>query len=205
VRARRVQGKARDTVVKLRPADPAQLAPKLRRSRGLRSRARRDARAHVSSASLKAKVDPTVIRHTIKRHAPLRKLFSKEQRKFYDARASESLGLDDPTTLGPVFVLKLTFKPEDFTRRLVAELWLYPDDSRILELSTNAARPGLPGHRGAARVPDPARRGPVWRARNRHKRALEFVAARLRQTVAPGPPPERIPRCVRACVTGSAS
>jgi hypothetical protein len=27
-----------------------------------------------------------VIRHTIMRHAPLRKLFSKEQRKFYDAR-----------------------------------------------------------------------------------------------------------------------
>jgi hypothetical protein len=43
---------------------------------------------------VKAKVDPTVIRHTIKRVAPLRKLFSKEQRKFYDAHAPESLSVD---------------------------------------------------------------------------------------------------------------
>ena len=33
-------------------------------------------------------------------------------------------------------VLKLKFVPADFARRLVVELWLYPDGSRILELST---------------------------------------------------------------------
>ena len=33
-------------------------------------------------------------------------------------------------------MLKLKFEPADFGRRLVAELWLYPDGSRILELST---------------------------------------------------------------------
>ena len=36
----------------------------------------------------------------------------------------------------PIFVLKLKFRPAELDRRLVAELWLYPDDSRILELST---------------------------------------------------------------------
>jgi hypothetical protein len=33
-------------------------------------------------------------------------------------------------------VLKLKFSPEAYNRRLVAELWLYPDNARILELST---------------------------------------------------------------------
>jgi len=41
--------------------------------------------------------------------------------------------------LGPIFVLKLRFTPEEFGRRLVAEMWFYPDGSRILELSTRAA------------------------------------------------------------------
>ena len=38
--------------------------------------------------------------------------------------------------LGPVFVLKLKFSPDGYERRMVAEVWLYPDNTRILELST---------------------------------------------------------------------
>jgi hypothetical protein len=38
--------------------------------------------------------------------------------------------------LGPLLVLKLKQSPPGFDRRLVTELWLYPDGSRILELST---------------------------------------------------------------------
>ncbi len=38
--------------------------------------------------------------------------------------------------MGPIFVLKLKWSPLEFGRPLVAELWLYPDGSRILELST---------------------------------------------------------------------
>ena len=30
----------------------------------------------------------------------------------------------------------LKFAPKDYDRRIVAEMWLYPDNSRILELST---------------------------------------------------------------------
>ena len=43
--------------------------------------------------------------------------------------------------LGPMNVMKLKFVPTGFARRLVVELWLYPDGSRILELSTKC----LPG------------------------------------------------------------
>jgi hypothetical protein len=35
-----------------------------------------------------------------------------------------------------VLVLKLKFSSEGYERRLVAEVWIYPDGSRILELST---------------------------------------------------------------------
>ena len=33
-------------------------------------------------------------------------------------------------------MIKLKFTPKGFNRRMVAELWLYPDGERILELST---------------------------------------------------------------------
>ena len=38
--------------------------------------------------------------------------------------------------LGPTFLLKSTFTPAAMNRRFVAELWFYPDGTRILELST---------------------------------------------------------------------
>jgi hypothetical protein len=36
-------------------------------------------------------------------------------------------------------VLKLKFAPEGYGRRFVAELWIYPDNSMLLELSTKCA------------------------------------------------------------------
>ena len=62
--------------------------------------------------------------------------FSKEQRAFFADNAVPGAELDELAVLGPLFVLKLNFRPAELGRRLVAELWLYPDGSRILELST---------------------------------------------------------------------
>ena len=36
-------------------------------------------------------------------------------------------------------MLKLKFTPEEFGRKMAVELWLYPDGSRVLELSTKCA------------------------------------------------------------------
>jgi len=70
----------------------------------------------------------------------LSKLFTKEQRAFHAAHAPGELDLDSLTVMGPIFVLKLRFTPPDYTHgRMVTELWLYPDGSRILELSTKCA------------------------------------------------------------------
>ena len=42
------------------------------------------------------------------------------------------------SVFGPITVLKLKLKPPELRMRLVAELWFYPDGSRILELSAKS-------------------------------------------------------------------
>jgi len=138
VRARRVQGKGDDSVVKLRPVVPAELAADLRESQGFGVEVDAMPGGYVCSASMKGKPGPDV-RETVGGGGPLRKLFSKHQRAFYADHAPDGVDLDDLSVLGPIFVLKLKFSPKQLERRLVAELWLYPDGSRVLELSTKCA------------------------------------------------------------------
>ena len=112
MRARRVQGKGDDSVVKLRPVVAEELPAELRESPsfvvevdampgGLRvlrldeGRAAQGRRCATSSQG----------------EQPLRKLFSKEQRAFYAAHAPEGIALDDLVLLGPIFVLKLKGTP----------------------------------------------------------------------------------------------
>jgi hypothetical protein len=80
-----------------------------------------------------------MVRDAVFGNRPVRKLYSKEQRALYAAHAPDGLALDDLSILGPITVLKLKFAPEGYARRLVAELWFYPDNSMILELSTKCA------------------------------------------------------------------
>ncbi len=138
-RVRRIQGKAHDSVVKLRPIVPDQLPPDLRHSAGMVVEVDAMPGGYVCSASLKGKLGPTDVLDSVLGDRPQRKLFSKEQRAFYAEHAPAGIELDDLTVLGPVFILKLKFSPADFGRKVAAELWLYPDGSRILELSTRCA------------------------------------------------------------------
>ena len=139
VRARRIQGKGDDSAVKLRPVVPAELSAELRDSPSFRVEVDALPGGFVCSGALKRPLRPTAVRSTLAGERPLRKLFSKEQRAFYAAHAPEGIGLDDLAVLGPIFVLKLRLDPEELGRRLVAEMWLYPDGSRVLELSTRCA------------------------------------------------------------------
>ena len=138
-RARRIQGKGSDSVVKLRPIVPDALPEGLRKSPNLVVEVDAMPGGFVCSAALKEKLPSTEVRETILQGKPLRKLFSKEQRAFFTANAPEGVELDGLSILGPIFVLKLKWSPPDFGRPLVAELWLYPDGSRILELSTKCS------------------------------------------------------------------
>lgn len=180
VRARRVQGRNGDTVVKLRPVVPDELPDDIRHSASVNVEVDAMPKGYVCSASMKGKVPNADVRGAVAGTRPLRKVFSKEQRAFLAAHAPEGAGLDNLRILGPVFVLKLVLQPPEYGRRLVAELWLLPDGSRILELSTKCApaeafqiavetRAYLEG-RGLDLSADP---------QTKTKTALEFFAAGL--------------------------
>ena len=93
----------------------------------------------VCSGSLKARSNRDHVRAVAQGARPIRKLFTKEQRKLYADHAPDGIELDDLSVLGPIPVFKLKFTPPEGVRPLVAELWLYPDGGRILELSTKCA------------------------------------------------------------------
>jgi len=139
VRARRVQGKGGDTVVKLRPVVPDELSEDARRSAAMNVEVDAMPGGYVCSASMKGKVPNENVLEAVGGARPIRKVFSKEQRAFYAAHAPEGLELDQLSILGPTFVLKEVVTPPELGRRLVAELWLLQDGSRILELSTKCA------------------------------------------------------------------
>jgi hypothetical protein len=139
IRARRVQAKGEDTVVKLRPVDPSELPKRVRRSPTFVTEVDAIPGGFVCSGSMKGTVPPGRVRDAVAGRRPLRKLFSKEQRAFFADHAPDGLALDDLASLGPIFVLKARFRPAELVRKVVAEVWLYPDDSRVLELSTKCA------------------------------------------------------------------
>jgi hypothetical protein len=75
------------------------------------------------------------VRKVAQGEAQATSIFSKEQRRFYKAHAG-GVDMDELAVLGPINIIKLKFAPKGFDRRMVAEFWMYPNGSRILELST---------------------------------------------------------------------
>jgi hypothetical protein len=136
VRARRIQSRAADTVVKLRPVVPDELPEDLRRSGSVGVEVDAMPRGYVCSASMKGKAANDEVLEVVAGARPLRKLLSKEQRAFLAEHAPEGVGPDELRALGPILVLKLAFSPHGLERRVVAELWLLPDSSSVFELST---------------------------------------------------------------------
>ena len=141
VRARRVQGGDGDSTIKLRPVAPSDLPAEIRKSENLTIEVDAMRSGYVCSASLKGDVTAQHIRDVIDGKKKLHRLFSREQHDFFDTYVPGDLTIDDLSVLGPIFVLKLKLRPKTFSRKLVVEVWLYPDGSRVAELSTKC----LPG------------------------------------------------------------
>jgi hypothetical protein len=180
VRARRTQGRPDDSVVKLRPVVPDELPPAVREEGLFGVEVDAMPGGFVCSGSLKHVLASGDVKEAIAGRRAVRKLFSKEQRAFFAMHAPEGVELDDLSVLGPIFVLKLKFSPAGFARKLVAEMWLYPDESRILELSTKC----VPGE--AFQVAAETRAFLYERGvdlggeqQTKTRRALEFFSARL--------------------------
>ncbi len=136
VRARRIQGGRADTVIKLRPVVPENLPAKVRKSPAFNVELDALPGGYVCSGSLKGRSTGKKVRDVVGGMAPMRKAFSKEQQAFYSRHAPENIALDSLVPLGPTFILKSQFVAKELKRKVVAEFWLYPDGSRILELST---------------------------------------------------------------------
>ena len=141
VRARRIQGRVGDSVIKLRPIDPDQVSGDVRKLSGFGVEVDAIPTGFVCSGRLKCEADSDAIRQVVGGERPLRKLYTREQRALFRAHAPEGIELDDLAVLGPIFVLKLKWKPDGFARKMVAEMWLYPDGARIFELSTKCLPP----------------------------------------------------------------
>jgi hypothetical protein len=136
VRARRIQGGAGDTVIKLRPVVPDHIPTELRQSNAVGVEVDVMPGGFVCSASMKAKATAAGVRDVLLGAGKIAALFSKEQREFYRHHAPDGLKMGDLSILGPINILKLKFDPKAMGRKMVAEMWLYPDGSRVLELST---------------------------------------------------------------------
>jgi hypothetical protein len=137
VRARRVQGKGDDCVVKLRPVVPSEISDDVRSAKGFTVEVDALPGGFVCSGTMKRALDADgpAVKSVLAGETRLSELFGKRQRAFFSEHAPSGLELDDLSLLGPIFVLKLRFTPPEFQHRLVAEMWLYPDGSRVLELS----------------------------------------------------------------------
>jgi hypothetical protein len=136
VRARRIQGRVGDSVIKLRPLDPDRVDADVRRLDGFGVEVDAIPGGFVCSGRLKCDADSKAIRQVLLGERAVRKLYTKQQRALFKAHAPDGIELDDLSVLGPIFVLKLKWQPRGRARKMAAEMWLYPDGARIFELST---------------------------------------------------------------------
>jgi hypothetical protein len=192
VRARRIQGGDGDTVIKLRPVDPAMIDSELRRSAAFKIEVDAMPGGFICSASFKGVCSGQEVLDVTSGEMPLRKLFSKEQRAFYDKHAPAGLTMDQLVLLGPTFLLKAKHQPKakDFDRPIVVEVWIYPDGSIVLEVSTKclpkeafqvaANFKGYLASHGIALGADQSAKT---------KTALEFFSARLKAEEGAEPTP----------------
>lgn len=139
VRARRRQGGKADTVVKIRPVDPAMLDSDLRNDSDFKVEVDVMPGGFVCSASCKGRSTAKDVLDAAEGRKPLENLYSRKQREFYAAHAPAGLTMDKLVPLGPTFLLRAKQQPKGFNRPMTVELWFYPDGSRLFELSTKGA------------------------------------------------------------------
>jgi hypothetical protein len=135
VRARRIHGGGGDTVVKLRPVDPATIDKRLRRSNDFKVEVDAVPGGFVCSGSFKGSCTAKEVLAAVSGRTRISSLFSKEQRAFYKEHAPAEIKMDSLLALGPTFLLRARVEPKKLDRRLTFEMWLYPDGSRNLEVS----------------------------------------------------------------------
>ena len=136
VRVRSIARGPDDSVVKLRPVSPGAIPAALRHSRQFVVEVDAMPGSFVCSGALKARLGAHDVERAMARRRPLRALFSGPQLRLLAARLPRQAGIDDLAILGPVDARRRKLVPAGLDRALLVEQWTFPDDSRILELST---------------------------------------------------------------------
>jgi len=99
-RARRIQGRNGDSVVKLRPVVPSELPDGVRRSPAFSVEVDAMPGGYVCSASMKGTVPAAAVLPSVSGQKRLSKLFSTEQRAFYEEHAPAGLAIRSPARTG---------------------------------------------------------------------------------------------------------
>ena len=182
VRARRIQGGDGDTVVKLRPVVPSELSKEVRASKNFGIETDVMPGGFVCSGSMKNESTAKAVLRVLFGDRPVKEIFSKEQRRFFKEHAPDGIKLNELEILGPIFVLKLKSEFADMERKIVAEVWFYPDGSTVFELSTKS-RPDQAFQVAAEWKADLITHGVDLTAEQATKTrtALEYFAARLQR------------------------
>jgi len=136
VRVRSIARGPDDSVVKLRPVSPGGIPAALRHSRQFVVEVDAMPGSFVCSGALKARLGAHAVERAMARRRPLRALFSEPQLRLLAARLPRQAAIDDLAILGPVDARRRKLVPAGLDRALLVEQWTFPDDSRILELST---------------------------------------------------------------------
>src|SRR5215208_7765004 len=102
-----------DSVIKLRPLDPDDVGKDVRKLSGFGVEVDAVPGGFVCSGRLKCEAGSDAIRDVLLGERSPRKLFTKQQRALFREHAPDGLELDDLAVLGPIFVLKVKWRPRD--------------------------------------------------------------------------------------------
>ncbi|MBS2550586.1 hypothetical protein KGQ19_27310 [Catenulispora sp. NL8] len=140
----RVRGGQRpDSVVKLRPIDPDAVPAALRRRDDFTVEVDVTPDSFICSGSLKRRLRRHAVERAVHGRNPLRTLFSDQQLALIDSRLHGVLTVDDLQALGPVEVRRTRPGQDGPGRGLELQEWIYPDRSRLMEVSTRCGSADL--------------------------------------------------------------
>ena len=141
----RVRGGERpnDSVVKLRPIDPERVPVAMRRCEDFSVEVDVTPDSFVCSGALKQRLSRSSVERAVEGRSRLRTLFSDDQILLMDSRLSGRVAVDELDTLGPVEVHRTRPRDGEPGDGLELQEWMYPDDSRLLEVSTRCTSTDL--------------------------------------------------------------
>lgn len=134
IRARTLRRGAADSIVKLRRPGPVSTRREFRRSSNFSVEVDALPGRSVWSTALRRRLEPAAVRSAVRSRRPLPGLLSREQRRFLRAHTGRTMAAR-LRVHGPIAVARKV-GGAGVAAGLVLESWVYPDGSRLLEVST---------------------------------------------------------------------